>query len=101
GIVHRDIKPANIVIVPDAEAYVRPKLLDFGIARIVAGVRSKRLTDTGHVVGTPYYMSPEQASGRRDVDHQTDVWALCAVAYEMLTGELPFFGDNYNAVISE
>jgi serine/threonine-protein kinase len=82
GIVHRDIKPSNIMF----DALGRPKIVDFGIVRMLEGAR---LTRMGMSVGTPEYMSPEQASGG-SVDHRTDIYSLGIVMYEMLTGRVPF-----------
>jgi len=88
GIVHRDVKPENVMV----DERRRAKLMDFGLAREVA--RGATLTTTGHVMGTPYYMSPEQAIGRREaVDHRTDIWALGVILYEIGTRRLPFGGE--------
>jgi serine/threonine-protein kinase len=91
GIVHRDIKPANIML--DGDATV--KITDFGIAKIAA---SQQLTQTGLVMGTPNYMSPEQVQGK-PVDGKADQFALAVVAYEMLTGEKPFTGEQLTTVL--
>lgn len=91
GIVHRDIKPANIFITDDGQV----KILDFGLAKLAG---ETRITETGTTAGTVAYMSPEQGRGE-DVDHRTDIWSLGAVFYEMLTGELPFKGENWEAVL--
>lgn len=90
GIVHRDLKPENVFLATHAEA-VKPvvKLLDFGVAKNVFSLDTS-LTRTGEVVGTPAYMAPEQAQGRRNVDHRADIWAAGVLLYEMLTGALPF-----------
>jgi serine/threonine-protein kinase len=89
GVVHRDIKPDNILL--DAETG-RPMVTDFGIAR--AAEADSRLTVTGAAMGTPAYMSPEQALGERDVDGRSDIYSLGVVAYQMLVGEPPFAATN-------
>ena len=93
GIVHRDIKPENILL-SGGEGLVT----DFGIARAVTAAGGSRLTTTGMAVGTPAYMSPEQASGAVDVDARADVYALGCVLYEMLAGEPPFTGPTAQSV---
>jgi serine/threonine protein kinase len=100
GIVHRDIKPENLFVVqfPDAPPIV--KLLDFGISKMaLGGSPGDRMTRTGTVMGTPYYMAPEQAAGRSDVDHRADLYAMGVILYEALTGRVPFEGENYNQLI--
>ena len=94
GVVHRDIKPENILLTRDGSTLVA----DFGIARALGG-DDARLTETGLAVGTPAYMSPEQASGDKAIDTRTDIYSLGAVLYEMLAGELPFTGPTVQAVI--
>jgi len=91
NIVHRDIKPANILIAEDGT----PRLTDFGIARV--GVNS-RLTGTGAMVGTMDYLSPEATRGEA-LDYRTDIWAFGVTLYELLTGEVPFKGENFGALI--
>ena len=99
GVVHRDIKPENIYLADTAAGRV-PKLIDFGIARLVDGDAPLSLTRSGALMGTPYYMSPEQARGLREVDARADVWALAIVMREALTGRRPFEGSNYNALLA-
>jgi serine/threonine-protein kinase len=94
GIVHRDIKPENILLTRDGTTLVA----DFGIARALGG--DDRLTQTGFAIGTPAYMSPEQAAGQKEVDARTDVYSLGAVLYEMLAGEPPFTGPTAQAMIA-
>jgi serine/threonine-protein kinase len=97
GIVHRDLKPDNVFIVDDDDQ-VQPKLVDFGIAKVAAPTDQSRLTQGDTVLGSPDYMSPEQARGL-DVDHRTDIWSFCVVLYEALSGRTPFSGTNYNALL--
>jgi hypothetical protein len=91
GIVHRDIKPANIMIARDGTV----KITDFGIAKVTA---SEQFTMTGAIVGTPHYMSPEQVQGQ-PVDGRSDQFSLAVIAYEMLTGEKPYTGENLTTVV--
>ena len=95
GIVHRDLKPENVFVVTKGGGdFV--KVLDFGISKVkTAETEQVRMTKTGQLVGTPLYMSPEQAKGEQDVDRRTDVYALGVMMYEMLTGTPPFEGGNY------
>ena len=96
GVVHRDIKPENILL-PDGHAV----LTDFGVALALAHRRaSGRLTGAGTGVGTPGYMSPEQALGEREVDASSDVYGLAVVGYEMLAGKAPFSGATLQAVLA-
>lgn len=99
GVVHRDLKPDNIFItsVGDRQNFV--KLLDFGISKILNRTAPGKLTRTGAVMGTPYYMSPEQARGASDIDHRVDIYAAGVILYRMLTGRYPFDGDSYNEVL--
>ncbi len=94
GILHRDIKPENILL-----AAGHALVADFGIARALGDV-NQRLTSTGLALGTPAYMSPEQASGEHDLDGRSDLYALASVSYEMLAGEPPFTGPSAQAVIA-
>jgi serine/threonine-protein kinase len=99
GVVHRDLKPHNVFLAEEGER-LQPKLLDFGIAKLaVAPGPAGSLTETGITVGSPDYMSPEQARGMKDIDYRADVWALAVVLYEAVTGFVPFDGDNYNALM--
>jgi len=98
GIVHRDLKPGNVFLAQDGER-MQPKLLDFGIAKLTTPEPSGSLTDTGVSVGSPDYMSPEQARGSRDVDYRADIWSFSVALYEAVTGDTPFEGDNYNALM--
>jgi eukaryotic-like serine/threonine-protein kinase len=96
GVVHRDLKPENIFIMTDGERELT-KLLDFGVAKVRErgfGVRVARETGEGEIVGTPHYMSPEQARGAPGVDHRTDVWALGVITFECLLGFPPFIADG-------
>jgi serine/threonine protein kinase len=104
GIVHRDIKPENVFIVQRGENdFV--KVVDFGVSKAVRtaeeGMDSLRLTRTGVLLGTPLYMSPEQARGDDEVDARTDVWAVGILLYECLTGDVPFRANNYLRVIAQ
>jgi serine/threonine-protein kinase len=98
GIVHRDLKPENIFIVRNTDDDEEiAKVLDFGIAKIQNSPHSPGITSstkTGAVLGTPFYMSPEQARGLRNVDHRTDVWSLGVIAFKCVTGRLPFDGES-------
>jgi serine/threonine protein kinase len=96
GIVHRDVKPENIFLARDDVATTQPKLLDFGIVKVEHS--NRRLTMDGSVLGTPDYMSPEQAKGE-EINGQTDLWAFGVVLYELIAGRRPFDGDNYNALM--
>ena len=95
GVVHRDIKPGNILLSEQGE----PLVADFGIALAVAQAGAGRITETGLSLGTPHYMSPEQATGDRDVDPRSDVYALGCVLYEMLAGQPPFSASTAQAVL--
>jgi serine/threonine protein kinase len=95
-VVHRDIKPENILL-HDGSALVA----DFGIALAVSNAGDKRLTQTGLSLGTPHYMSPEQATGDKTVDGRTDIYSLGCVLFEMLTGEPPFSGPSTQAIVAK
>jgi serine/threonine-protein kinase len=95
GVIHRDLKPENILL-PAGQ----PVIADFGIALAVAQAGGSRVTETGLSLGTPHYMSPEQAAGERDLDARSDQYALAAVSYEMLTGEPPHTGPTAQVIIA-
>jgi Tol biopolymer transport system component/tRNA A-37 threonylcarbamoyl transferase component Bud32 len=95
GVVHRDIKPENILL-HEGQALVA----DFGIALAASKAGGDRMTETGMSLGTPYYMSPEQAMGEREITARSDVYALGAVLYEMLTGDPPFTGSTAQAIVA-
>ena len=96
GVIHRDIKPENILL-HDGQALVA----DFGIALAASKAGGARMTETGMSLGTPHYMSPEQAMGEREIDARTDVYALGCVIYEMLVGEPPFTGPTAQAIVAK
>jgi eukaryotic-like serine/threonine-protein kinase len=93
GVVHRDVKTANIFLARTAGTRLQPKVIDFGIAQLREPL-DPHLTAAGTVIGSPDTMSPEQARGEAYIDARTDVWSLCAVLYEMVTGALPFSGGD-------
>jgi serine/threonine-protein kinase len=96
NVIHRDIKPENILL-HDGSALVA----DFGIALAVQSAGGQRMTQTGLSLGTPSYMSPEQAMGERSIDARSDIYALGAVTYEMLAGDAPFLGSNVQAIVAK
>ncbi len=100
SIVHRDLKPENLFVTKTEDGRERVKILDFGVSKFldVAEEKATKLTREGSSVGTPYYMSPEQAAGK-DVDGRCDVWAMGVVLYELLTGRLPFEGETVGEVL--
>ena len=93
GIAHRDLKPENIFLTFDDDGLPFPKLLDFGIAKLLGDTGAAHKTRTGVPIGTPYYMSPEQCRGI-NVDHRTDIYSFGVLAFELLTGRLPFNGES-------
>lgn len=100
GVVHRDLKPENVFLVQNEDAEIA-KVLDFGVAKVSAatlGPKGER-TRTGSLLGTPFYMSPEQAQGNREVDFRTDLWALGVIAFECLTGKRPFESDGLGDLV--
>ncbi|MDP9151362.1 MAG: serine/threonine protein kinase [Myxococcota bacterium] len=99
GIVHRDIKPSNVFLLDAGSGELFVKLLDFGIAKAPEGGLMGTTTRTGSLLGSPYYMSPEQVVGARDVDFKTDLWSLGVLAFEALTGARPFFAPTLGALV--
>jgi len=98
GIIHRDLKPDNIIIIGNENGGLLPKIVDFGIAKLLDVERG--VTLAGEVLGSPDYMSPEQAKGADNVGEATDIWAFSVVLYELIAGVRPFDGPNYNALIA-
>jgi serine/threonine protein kinase len=98
GILHRDVKPSNIFLAQEAGQIV-PKLLDLGAGKEVGG--SDEMTSTGLAIGSPHYMAPEQASGRKDVDVRVDQYALAVVAYQLFTGARPYENDDTGHVLAK
>ncbi|UCC24143.1 MAG: serine/threonine protein kinase, partial [Gemmatimonadales bacterium] len=96
GIIHRDIKPENILL-----HHGQALVADFGIALAANSLAASRMTETGLSLGTPHYMSPEQAMGEREIDGRTDVYALGCVVYEMLAGEPPFTGPSAQSIAAK
>jgi serine/threonine-protein kinase len=92
GLIHRDLKPENIFLCDTGEELVT-KIVDFGIAKSLRPEMSSMKTRTGHMLGTPSYMSPEQCRGLKDIDHRADLWALGVIAYECIVGKVPFEGE--------
>jgi serine/threonine protein kinase len=105
GIVHRDIKPENVFLVERVGFPTLVKVLDFGVSKVVAGGANDEwddksaMTKTGVVMGTPYYVSPEQARALKDLDARTDLYSCGVVLYEALTGELPYEADHFHALL--
>ncbi len=101
GIVHRDLKPANLFCIRSADRRPTIKVLDFGISKMTgasASASNMSLTKTAALMGSPFYMSPEQMEGTRAVDSLTDIWALGVILHELLTGKVPFHGDTVTEV---
>src|SRR5262249_9985203 len=96
GVIHRDLKPENILLQSG-----QPMIADFGIALAVSNAGGARITQTGLSLGTPQYMSPEQATGDRAIDGRTDLYSLAAMLYEMLTGDPPHVASTSQAVIAK
>jgi len=100
GIVHRDLKPDNVFLLRSRRG--QPdflKLLDFGISKFSSGPGGLSMTRTDAVMGTPYYMAPEQAKGAKDIDHRVDLYAAGVILYEALAGRVPFLADTFNELL--
>jgi serine/threonine protein kinase len=102
GIVHRDLKPDNVFLARSPSGGMDVRVLDFGIAKLMIAEADGApgvLTNTGTMLGTPCYMSPEQSFGEKDIDHRTDIWAIGVMLYEMLAGVRPVDGDNMGQIV--
>jgi len=103
GVVHRDLKPDNIFLADEGGGSISVKVLDFGIAKVLAtqteASATGGLTGTGNMLGTPYYMAPEQIFVERDIDHRADIWALGVILYECLSGRRPTEADNIGQIL--
>jgi serine/threonine-protein kinase len=98
GFVHRDVKPDN-VFVAVGDDQLQPKLVDFGIVKLEQRDHGRQLTQVGTLLGSPDYMSPEQARGLEDIDLRSDVWSFSVMLYESISGKAPFSSENYNALL--
>lgn len=100
SIVHRDLKPENVFLIRNEDEEIA-KVLDFGVAKVAVGELGEQgsRTRTGSILGTPYYMSPEQAQGNKTVDHRSDLWSLGVIAFECLTGKRPFYSDGLGDLV--
>lgn len=100
GIIHRDLKPENIFLINKGNSKDFVKVLDFGLAKLTQGEeKATYKTRTGSVMGTPYYMSPEQCEGKSNIDQRSDIYSLGVILFEMLTGKVPFGGEGYGEII--
>jgi eukaryotic-like serine/threonine-protein kinase len=101
GVLHRDLKPQNLFVCRRSDGSDLLKIVDFGVAKLLLGDPTSQVTRTGSMVGTPSYMSPEQARGETNIDTKADVHALGVILYELLCGHTPHRGDSFNAVIHQ
>ena len=100
GIIHRDLKPENVFLITRGHTADFVKVLDFGLAKLTQGEeKATHKTRTGSVMGTPYYMAPEQCEGKANIDHRADVYSLGVILFEMLTAKVPFGGEGYGEII--
>src|SRR5882724_7155713 len=100
GIIHRDLKPENIFLIARGGSKDFVKVLDFGLAKLTqTEEKVSHKTRAGSVMGTPYYMAPEQCEGKTEIDHRADIYSLGVLMFEMLTGKVPFGGDGYGEII--
>ncbi len=100
GIVHRDLKPANLFRIIRTDGTPSVKVLDFGISKVTTGQEAS-MTQTSSMMGSPYYMSPEQMTSSKNVDHRTDIWALGVILHELLTGKVPYEGETIPEVCAK
>ncbi len=100
GVVHRDLKPENIFLARMGDGTIVPKVLDFGISKMAPASGGPALTGTGIMMGTPYYMSPEQAQSTRGVDGRSDQFSLGVILYECATGKRPFEGESFVGILT-
>jgi serine/threonine-protein kinase len=105
GIVHRDLKPSNLFLSPQSDGSQFLKVLDFGVSKVTSSLSNPALdnhsiTDTGELLGSPKYMAPEQIRGTKGFEPRTDIWALGAILYELISGRAPFVGDTMAAVLA-
>jgi serine/threonine-protein kinase len=101
GMVHRDLKPGNLFAARCPDGRTRVKVLDFGLSKVAAQMRQVALTSTGTMLGTPYYMAPEQLRSAKGADHRADVWSLGVILYEFVTKTVPFDGSSFGMLFGK
>ena len=101
GMVHRDLKPGNLFAARLPNGLTQVKVLDFGLSKVAAQIRQVALTSTGTLLGTPYYMAPEQLRSSKDADPRADVWSLAVMLYEFLSGKVPFDGQSFGMLFAK